>query len=148
MPAKEQGVCPRAHPPVAVALLPFMPNPPAPVTLTSSVAVTSGFILLAACGVASVGPWLLYGSIMVAGELPEASVCASVAPTDTTLTGEPPASASAGTLPETVLKLWSGVGPSPRVPVMNMSRVRDAAALFTFWITIPTAIGEEALGFT
>lgn len=57
--AKKQGVCPAVQGPVAVVLVPFMPNPPAPVTTTSSVAATSGFIRAAACGVASVGPWLL-----------------------------------------------------------------------------------------
>ena len=56
VPAKKQGVSPTAQPPVAVVLVPLEPNPPAPVTLTSSVAVTSGFIRLAAWGVAAVGP--------------------------------------------------------------------------------------------
>ena len=53
-PKNVHGVVPCGHGDAPVAGL--TPNPPAPVTETPSVAVMSGFIRLAAWGVARVGP--------------------------------------------------------------------------------------------
>jgi hypothetical protein len=57
VPKKVHGVVPVGQGDVPVEG--STPKPPAPVTETPSVAVMSGFMRAAACGVASVGPWLL-----------------------------------------------------------------------------------------
>jgi hypothetical protein len=85
------------------------PNDPAPVTATPSMAVTSGFTRPS-----SVGPRLLKNSIVefdvslhdsLFDERPAAvEVAEQMAPTETTLTGDPPASLCAGTLLVAVLK--------------------------------------------